>query len=144
MQLHQLRKTYKERKKKRIGRGGKRGTMSGRGQKGQKSRAGRKMRPGLRELIIRLPKKKGISNPTKSDTVKAVNLSVLESKFESGTIINSELLRASGLIRKEKRVKILGDGNITKSFRFGKEIEFSESARKKIEAAGGKIGEEAK
>lgn len=55
--------------KKRVGRGGKRGTYSGKGQKGQKSRAGRNMRPGLRDLIIRIPKKKGYKNKPKSVTL---------------------------------------------------------------------------
>ncbi|PIS13477.1 MAG: hypothetical protein COT67_01505 [Candidatus Tagabacteria bacterium CG09_land_8_20_14_0_10_41_14] len=59
MQLHQLKPSTKNKDKKRIGRGGKRGTYSGRGLKGQKSRAGRKLRPQLRDIIKRLPKKRG-------------------------------------------------------------------------------------
>ncbi len=56
MQLHQLQPSHKNRSKKRIGRGGKRGTYSGRGMKGQKARAGRKIRPAIRDLIQSLPK----------------------------------------------------------------------------------------
>lgn len=56
MQLHTLQPAHKLRGKKRIGRGGKRGTYSGRGVKGQKARAGRKIRPAIRDLIQSLPK----------------------------------------------------------------------------------------
>lgn len=59
MQLHQVQPTHKNKSKKRIGRGGKRGTYSGRGMKGQKSRAGRKIRPAVRDLIQRTPKLRG-------------------------------------------------------------------------------------
>lgn len=65
--IHTL--SSKTKDKKRVGRGGKRGTYSGKGQKGQKSRAGRNMRPGLRDLIIRIPKKKGYKNKPKTDTL---------------------------------------------------------------------------
>lgn len=62
MQLHTLQPLHALKDKKRIGRGGKRGTYSGRGQKGQRSRAGRKIRPALRDLIQRLPKLRGAGN----------------------------------------------------------------------------------
>lgn len=66
MQLHTLKPLHSGRSKKRIGRGGKRGTYSGRGQKGQKSRAGRKIRPAMRDLIQRIPKLRGAGNRRKS------------------------------------------------------------------------------
>ena len=59
MQLHELKVENKNRAKKRIGRGGKRGTYSGKGMKGQKSRAGRKIRPSVRDLMQRTPKLRG-------------------------------------------------------------------------------------
>jgi ribosomal protein L15 len=59
MQLHEVQPIHKNKSKKRIGRGGKRGTYSGRGMKGQKSRAGRKIRPSVRDLIQRTPKLRG-------------------------------------------------------------------------------------
>ncbi|KKU19004.1 MAG: hypothetical protein A2119_02275 [Candidatus Colwellbacteria bacterium GWA2_46_10] len=62
MQLHTLQPTHKSRGKKRIGRGGKRGTYSGKGIKGQSSRAGRKIRPGTRDLIQQIPKLRGSRN----------------------------------------------------------------------------------
>jgi len=62
MQLHQVQPIHKNKSKKRVGRGGKRGTYSGRGMKGQKSRAGRKIRPAVRDLIQRTPKLRGTSD----------------------------------------------------------------------------------
>ncbi|MEX2054314.1 MAG: hypothetical protein WD883_02130 [Candidatus Colwellbacteria bacterium] len=62
MQLHELQPTHKNKTKKRIGRGGKRGTFSGKGVKGQKSRAGRKLRPGTRDLMQQTPKLRGARN----------------------------------------------------------------------------------
>jgi len=62
MQLHELKPDHKNKTKKRIGRGGKRGTFSGKGVKGQKSRAGRKIRPGTRDLIQQIPKLRGARN----------------------------------------------------------------------------------
>lgn len=62
MQLHELRPLTKAKTKKRVGRGGKRGTYSGKGMKGQKARAGRKIRPGYRDLVQRTPKLRGSRN----------------------------------------------------------------------------------
>lgn len=62
MQLHELQPKTKNKKKKRIGRGGKRGTYCGRGLKGQKSRAGRRIRPAVRDVILRIPKLRGKGN----------------------------------------------------------------------------------
>lgn len=59
MQLHELKPKHKRKKRKRVGRGGKRGTYSGRGIKGQKARAGRRLKPVIRELIKRYPKLRG-------------------------------------------------------------------------------------
>lgn len=62
MQLHTLARIHPLKSKKRIGRGGKRGTYSGKGVKGQSSRAGRKIRPGTRDLIQQIPKLRGARN----------------------------------------------------------------------------------
>lgn len=62
MNLHQLVPLHKKASKKRIGRGGKRGTYSGKGVKGQKSRAGKRIRPGTRDLIQQIPKLRGSRN----------------------------------------------------------------------------------
>lgn len=62
MQLHEIQPVHENKSKKRIGRGGKRGTYSGRGMKGQKARAGRKIRPAIRDLMQRTPKLRGVKN----------------------------------------------------------------------------------
>ncbi|MEK7163066.1 MAG: 50S ribosomal protein L15 [Patescibacteria group bacterium] len=138
MQLHQLKPTTKSRSKKRIGRGGKRGTYSGRGQKGQKSRAGHVIRPAERDLIQRLPKLRGYNFKSLKIKPVVLNLRDLERKIQ-GNIINMQILLEAGLIRKsDKEVKILGNGEIKKSFEI-KGLKISESAKKKIEAVGGSI-----
>ena len=139
MQLHELRKTDKTKSRKRIARGGKRGVTSGRGQKGQKSRSGRKMRPGMAEFIIRLPKLRGITNKSLVKKSQVLNVGVLEARIENGSVVDMTTLRAAGLIRKGGRVKILGEGTITKALKIDKGIQLSDSAKKKIEAAGGTI-----
>jgi len=138
MQLHQLKPTIKSRKKKRIGRGGKRGTYSGRGQKGQKARAGHRIRPAERDLIQRLPKLRGFKfKPLKPKPV-IINLSDLEKKIK-GDVINRQILLEAGLIRKsDKRIKILGNGEVKKAFKV-EGLEISQSAKNKIETAGGFI-----
>lgn len=60
MQIHQIKPKIRKEPKKRVGRGGKRGTYSGRGSKGQKARAGHRIRPYLRDVIKKLPKKEVI------------------------------------------------------------------------------------
>ncbi|MBU3923073.1 uL15 family ribosomal protein [Patescibacteria group bacterium] len=116
MQLHDLR-IKKSKKKKRVGRGGKRGTYSGRGNKGQKSRAGRKMRPELRDFIKKIPKKRGYKFKA-GPKPQIVNLKDLEKNFKDGDLISPKTLFNKGLIGKldKKGVKILGDGKISKKF----------------------------
>lgn len=117
MQLHELKPTHKPKKKKRIGRGGKRGTYSGRGIKGQKARAGRKIRPAIRDFIKKIPKKRGYKFKAK-EKPQIVNLKDLEKYFEGGEIVNPETLLKKGLVAKVKgkipEVKILGKGKISK------------------------------
>ena len=60
--LHKLEANPNKTSKKRIGRGGKRGTYSGKGVKGQKSRAGKKIRPAVRDLMNQTPKLRGVKN----------------------------------------------------------------------------------
>jgi len=145
MQLHQLKPKHKSKKRKRVGRGGKRGTYSGRGMKGQRSRAGRRMKPVIRELIKRYPKLRGYRHQTRSQALglepQVLNLSLLEKKFEAGGKVNPESLLEKGLIRRIRgrtpRVKILGGGDIKKSLTF-ESCQMSKEAREKIEKAGGK------
>jgi large subunit ribosomal protein L15 len=86
-------------------------------------------------LQRRLPKR-GFHNPFKVD-IAVVNLEQLE-VFSSDSEVTPESLAQRGLVRgKNRRVKILGDGAIGKPLRI-KAHGFSETARRKIEAAGGK------
>lgn len=59
MQLHNISRKHPNTSKKRVGRGGKKGTYSGRGLKGQKARAGNKVRPALRDFVLKFPKLRG-------------------------------------------------------------------------------------
>jgi large subunit ribosomal protein L15 len=144
MKLHSLVQSHK--RSQRIGRGGKRGTSAGRGTKGQRSRAGHRIRPAERDLIMRIPKQRGFRNKVKSDTVKVFNLSELAKSlqaFAKGTApvdLTKEFLMVAGLLGKNFKgvVKILGTGEITVPIAV-KGLKVSESAKAKIEKAGGKI-----
>src|SRR5579859_1523487 len=88
----------------RIGRSGKRGSYSGRGVKGQKSRSGRRLYPAERDLIMRIPKRRGFRNVPKSDKPLAFNLGVLSLKLRSFfdgknlLALDKELLKAAGML----------------------------------------------
>ena len=145
MQLHQLKPIHKFKKPKRIGRGGKKGTYSGHGIKGQKSRAGRKLKPLIREVIKRYPKLRGYrmkSQIPKSKFQTIVNLDILEKKFSSGEKINPKVLLEKKIIHKIKgklpKVKILGEGKLTKALTI-ENCDVSKTAKIAIEKAGGTI-----
>lgn len=127
--------------RKRVGRGIGSGTgkTSGKGHKGQNARSGGGVRPGFEggqmPLYRRLPKR-GFTNIFAKEYV-AVNVSELE-RFDNGTEVTAELLKETGVISKVKDgVKILGRGELTKKLTV-KVTKFSESAKEKIEKAGGK------
>jgi len=145
MQFHNLKKNSSNRKSKQVGRGGTRGKTSGRGTKGQNARAGRKKRPEMRDIIKRLPKLRGRGKnflKSRFDENSVVTLSQLESNFSAGDTINVKALAQKGLISlksgKMPSVKILGSDKIKKTFNFER-IKLSESARKSVISAGGKI-----
>ena len=140
MQLHQL-KPNKKKVKKRIGRGGSHGTYATRGMKGQKSRSGsgkgRSFTGDKTPLFRRTPKLRGFKSLYAKNNV--VNLSKLEHCFESDDVINPNLLLKRGLISKTKpRVKILGNGDLSKKFIIEGCI-ISKSAEEKIKKAKGEI-----
>lgn len=125
MQLHTLTPNTKNKKNPAVGRGGTRGKTSGRGTKGQKARAGHKIRPEVRDLIKKLPKRRG-HGKNRSRTVRtnriaatAVNLAALQAAFEAGETVSPATLLAKGLVRRAKgrapMVKILGLGEIDKA-----------------------------
>ncbi|MFO7937266.1 MAG: 50S ribosomal protein L15 [Kiritimatiellia bacterium] len=144
MDLSTLQKTPGARKsRKRLGRGRASGTgkTSGHGHKGQMSRKGHKHKLGFEggqmPLMRRLPKR-GFNNSTRVSYC-AVNVSGLE-RFDNGTEVTPELLKASGLYSPAKYdgVKILGCGDLSKKL-VVKVHGVSASAKKKIEAAGGSV-----
>lgn len=115
------------------------GKTAGKGHKGQKARSGA-TRPGFEggqmPLYRRIPKR-GFTNRNSKDIV-AINVSVLE-RFEDGTEVTVEKLLESGAISHARDgVKILGNGDLTKKLNV-KVNAFSESAKAKIEAAGGTV-----
>jgi len=126
--------------RKRVGRGpgSGHGKTAGRGYKGQRSRTGyRHMRGfegGQMPLHRRLPKR-GFTNIFRVE-YDIVNISDLD-RFDAGTAVNPEALTAMRLTRKNRPVKILGDGQIQKALTVSAH-KFSASARSRIEAAGGR------
>jgi large subunit ribosomal protein L15 len=148
MQLHELKKSSGTKKAKRVGRGGTRGKTSGRGHKGQKSRAGHKIRPAERDLIKKIPKRRGHgknrARTVNPDRVRpfAVNLRDLETAFTDGEKISPRELAAKKLVKtpagRVPTVKILGIGKLTKKFKVSG-CETSKSAKEAIEKAGGEV-----
>jgi len=128
------------RKRFRVGRGhaSGNGKTSGRGQKGQKSRSGGLPRPGFEggqmPLYRRIPKR-GFTNYNHLEII-GVNVSALDS-FDDGAEVTVEELIKAGIVKNPRDgVKLLGNGEITKKLTV-KLNAYSDSAKEKIEAAGG-------
>jgi large subunit ribosomal protein L15 len=145
MQLNNVQRKTPNRKSISVGRGGKRGKTSGRGTKGQKARAGNKKRPELRDFIKKIPKLRGRGkNSFKSFAERAVVVSVgqLEGAFKAGDRVEPVTLEKAGLISKQDgmfpRIKILGDGEVTKKLVVS-DVEVSASAKAALEKAGGAV-----
>lgn len=145
MQLHQLSRATKK-PRPRVGRGGKRGTTSGRGTKGQRSRAGHRIRPAIRDLVIRIPKRRGFRNKAKSAKPFSINITALVKRAaplaKNGVpfAVDLEALKAMGLIPVGYRgeVKVLGSADVSVALAL-KGIRASKSAASKIALAGGTI-----
>lgn len=143
MKLHELSPVEGSKKAaKRIGRGhgSGQGKTAGKGHKGQKARAGKGMRLGFEggqmPLQRRIPKR-GFNNIFAKKVV-SVNLGTLNSKFEDGAVVDVNALTEAGIVKNSfDAVKILGSGKLEKKLTV-KVDAFSESAKAKIEAAGGK------
>ena len=132
------------RKNKRVGRGqgSGLGKTAGRGHKGARSRSGFSRKPGFEggqmPLHRRLPKR-GFTNIFKTHYT-IVSLSDLD-KFEEGSVIDNEALVKAGMIRKgDSPVKVLANGEITKSVTVDVD-KVSRGAAEKIAAAGGSVKE---
>ncbi|PIR70260.1 MAG: 50S ribosomal protein L15 [Candidatus Niyogibacteria bacterium CG10_big_fil_rev_8_21_14_0_10_42_19] len=141
MQTHQVKSKYSK-KKKRVGRGGKRGTYSGKGLKGQKSRAGHKMRPEFRDIIKKIPKKRGYRMSVARSNVQEVNLGFLDKIIKEGETVTPKLLALRKVIkisgRKFPEVKLLASGKLTKKL-LVKDCQVSAGAKKRIEELGGQV-----
>ncbi|MGA2320745.1 MAG: 50S ribosomal protein L15 [Solirubrobacteraceae bacterium] len=148
--LHNLAPAPKSRRpRKRIGRGEGSGTgkTSGRGQKGAGSRSGSKRRArfegGQMPIHMRMRKLRGPHmkksmpfEPFRTHT-QPVNIDALESRFDAGSEVTIELMKASGLAtRKDVPVKVLAKGELSKALTVHAHA-FSAGARERIEAAGG-------
>ena len=126
---------------KRIGRGhgSGQGKTAGKGHKGQKARSGGGVRPGFEggqmPLQRRIPKR-GFKNIFAKKVI-SINVDKLE-KFGEGSVVDANELINMGLIKRDfDKIKILGNGNLTKNLTVKAQM-FSKSAIEKIESAGGK------
>lgn len=134
----------KRRLKKRVGRGpgSGHGKTSTRGHKGAGSRAGNSSRRGFEggqtPLFMRVAKR-GFSNRAFADTIKTINLTIINERFENGETVSPETLKEKRLIKgRYDQLKVLGNGELTKKLTFQAHA-FSKSAEEKITKAGGKV-----
>ena len=142
MELHQLSPvpgSTQVGKRKGRGHGSGNGKTGGRGHKGQKARSGGKVRAGFEggqmPLVRRVPKRGFINVFAKPLT--AINLAVLN-RFEDGAVVDAAALIEMGVISEcPNGLKVLSNGTLTKKLTV-KAAAFSESAKEKIEQAGGK------
>ncbi len=142
MQLHEIKRKTVNKSAKRVGRGGGRGKTSGRGTKGQKARAGHSIMPAIREILKKLPKRRGYNQKSIESKPSVVNIVAIDKVFATGDAVNPKSLMERGMIRGRKgevpMVKILGDGEVTKKF-VVTGCRVSGSAKEKIEKAGGSV-----
>ena len=145
MELNALTNTPGAReRRKRVGRGcgSGMGKTSTRGHKGQAARKGHKQKLGFEggqmPLVRRIPKR-GFNNAAFNAKALGVNVSDLEKKFEAGAEITVETLAKAGFSdNKRPKIKVLGNGELTKKFTV--KVPCSAAAKAKIEAAGGTVG----
>jgi large subunit ribosomal protein L15 len=145
MQTNLLKRIHPNTKRMIVARGGKRGKTAGRGGKGQSARAGNKRRPEWRDIIKKLPKLRGRGvnqNKPFQEKPVVVNLSLIEGVFSAKDSVTPAILLEKGIVStwsgNTPLVKILGDGELTKALNFSGCF-VSESAKAKIEKAGGSI-----
>ena len=140
MKLENLSPAYgSTKRRKRVGRGGKYSKTAGAGEKGQNARSGGGVRIGFEggqmPIYRRLPKR-GFNNVFALKFAE-INVSDLNA-FENGTVVDAALLKEAGIIKKTfDGLKVLGNGNLEKNVTV-KACKFTESAKEKIVAAGGK------
>ena len=128
--------------KTRVGRGeASKGKTAGRGTKGTKARyqVPARFEGGQMPLHMRLPKLKGFKNNNKVE-FQVVNVAQLNALFPDGGTVGVAELVAAGAVRKNQPVKILGNGDIAVKVQVSAHA-CSETAKAKIEAAGGSVTE---
>ncbi len=139
MQIHQLKPKIKLKRERRVGRGDK---TAGRGTKGQKARAGAKIRPAIRDILKKIPKRRGYRFRSFRPRAVVLALDGLEKHFPNGATIDARALLQKGLVarmgKKIPAIKILGRAPLKKQFIFHG-LAFSASSRASVEAAGGTI-----
>ena len=142
MELENLRPAkgaVKNNKRRGRGVGSGQGRTGGRGNKGQKSRSGYQSRPGFEggqmPLQRRVPKR-GFTNIFRKE-YSFVNVSTLSGRFDAGSTVSPQDLRAKGLIKHLRDgLKVLGNGDIDRALTVRAHA-FTAGAREKIEKAGG-------
>ena len=144
MRLHSLKNVKGAvHRKKRVGcgEGSGHGKTSGKGGKGQTARSGGSIRPGFEggqmPLYRKLPHR-GFNNYEFRTTYAVVNVGDLAALDAKVTEINADVLAKAGLVRDGARLKVLGDGEISRALKVTA-AKFSESAKAKIEKAGGTV-----
>lgn len=144
MKLHELAPAVPTKKAWRKGRGpgSGNGKTGGRGHKGQQARSGGGVRIGFEggqmPAYRRLPKR-GFNNERFATNYAIVNLSDLEKLFDNGAVVDLVALVEANVISKPlDGLKVLGNGNLTKKLTV-KAHKISETAKAKIEAAGGTV-----
>src|SRR5215472_16336150 len=142
LKLHDLRPAPgAHREKTRVGRGeGSKGKTAGRGTKGTKARYQVPLgfEGGQMPLHRRVPKLKGFSNARFKTTYQVVNIGRLSDLFPAGGDVTPESLASSGAVRRGELVKVLGNGDLSVALLVSVHA-ISDSARRKIEAAGGTV-----
>jgi large subunit ribosomal protein L15 len=142
LKLHHLQPAPgSHRQKTRVGRGeGSKGKTAGRGTKGTKARYQVRIgfEGGQMPLARRVPKLKGFSNAPFKTTYQVVNTGRLAELYPAGGDVTPESLAAGGAVRRGELVKVLGNGDLSVALRVSAHA-VSESARQKIEAAGGTV-----
>lgn len=144
MQIKELKINKKKRTRKtEVGRGAGSGTgkTATRGHKGQRARSGGRKPPwfegGQQRLVRRLPKI-GFKNIFREE-YKIINLGTIDTKYDSNALVDIDSMLQKNLIdSKDLKIKILGDGEITKPLKI-KAHKFSKSALEKIKKAGGEV-----
>ena len=142
MQQNTLKSNNGSRKtRKRVGRGGNRRLYAGRGMNGQNSRSGGGVRVGFEggqtPLLRRMPKLKGFRNINRVEYF-ALNLGTIDKLFKDGDTVDAEALVKIKLLKKPQRIKLLGNGELTKKLTINVELA-SASALAKVKKAGGSL-----